>query len=151
MPRDQVRALLFSPLPELRPPGFTPDQLAGLRSMPPFCAELKLTFGLVLVVGIIFGLAWLMKKMQWTQHSQKGLIQIISAVSVSHRDRIALIQVGDEQILVGMSPGRMQTLHTLKSPIEVSPTSKGDEEQKGFAHHFQQNLKQVIKREGNQD
>ena len=108
---------------------------------------LKLTFGLVLVVGIIFGLAWLMKKMQWTQHSQKGLIQIISAVSVSHRDRIALIQVGDEQILVGMSPGRMQTLHTLKSPLEVSPSSKGAEEQKGFANHFQQNLKQVIKRE----
>lgn len=108
---------------------------------------LKLTLGLVLVVGIIFGLAWLMKKMQWTQHSQKGLIRIISAVSVSHRDRIALIQVGEEQILVGMSPGRMQTLHTLKSPVEVSPASGDTGGEKGFAHHFQQNLKQVIKRE----
>lgn len=108
---------------------------------------LKLTLGLVIVVGIIFGLAWFMKKMQWAQHSQKGLIRIVSAVSVSHRDRIALIQVGEEQILVGMSPGRMQTLHTLKSPVEVSPASQKTDDQKSFSQHFQKNFKQVIKRE----
>ncbi len=44
--RDQVRALLFAPLPELNPPGFRPDQLAGLRALPAFCGQLKLVFGL---------------------------------------------------------------------------------------------------------
>ncbi|MCP4659275.1 MAG: hypothetical protein GY856_28020, partial [bacterium] len=43
---DQIRDLLFAPLPELNPPGFRPDQLAGLRALPPFCKRLKLTFGL---------------------------------------------------------------------------------------------------------
>lgn len=45
-PRDQVRALLFAPLPELDPSGFSPVQVAGLRALPTFCAQLKLIFGL---------------------------------------------------------------------------------------------------------
>ncbi len=44
--RDQIRDLLFAPLPELNPPGFRPDQLAGLRALPPFCKRLKLASGL---------------------------------------------------------------------------------------------------------
>ncbi len=46
MTRDQVRDLLFAPLPELNPPGFRPDQLEGLRALPPFCRRLKPAFGL---------------------------------------------------------------------------------------------------------
>ncbi len=45
-PRDRVRALLFAPLPELNPPGFSSEQLAGLRELPSFCEHLKLIFGL---------------------------------------------------------------------------------------------------------
>ena len=47
------------------------------------------------------------------------------------RDRIALIQVGDEQVLVGLTPGRIEKLHTLKSALktdvkEVDNQSFGD-------------------------
>jgi len=45
-PGDQVGALLYASLPELNPPGFNPDQLAGLRALPSFCDQLKLIFAL---------------------------------------------------------------------------------------------------------
>lgn len=97
---------------------------------------LKLTTGLVFIVLLIFALAWLMKKMQLTQHSQHGLIHIVSAISVGHRDRIALIQVGDEQILVGLTPGRMQKLHTLKSCINLQDDNSAS--QPSFTDKFKQ-------------
>lgn len=101
---------------------------------------LKLSLGLGFILLLIFGLAWLMKKMQLTQHSQNGLIRIISAISVGPRDRIALIQVGEEQILVGLTPGRIEKLHTLISPLETED-HRGDNG--SFAHKFNQ----LIKRE----
>ena len=79
---------------------------------------LKLTGGLLLVVAIIFVLAWLVKRFNLGQQSQGGLIKIVSGVSIGTRDRIVLLQVGEEQILVGLTPGRIEKLHTLAQPLE---------------------------------
>ncbi|MDH3760599.1 MAG: flagellar biosynthetic protein FliO [Gammaproteobacteria bacterium] len=80
---------------------------------------LKLTGGLVLIVALIFVLAWLMKKFNLNQQSQSGLMRIIAGLSVGTRDRIVLLQIGDEQILLGLTPGRIEKLHTLAQPLEV--------------------------------
>ena len=87
----------------------------------------RIIIGLVLILLLIFLLAWVMKKMQLTPQSGQQLIKIVSAISVGHRDRIALIQVGGEQILVGLTPGRIHKLHELKSAVEVS-------QDEGLAH-----------------
>jgi len=88
---------------------------------------LKLIIAMVFILLLIFGLAWIMKKMQLTQHSNNGLIQIVSAISVGQRDRIALIQVGEEQLLVGLTPGRIETLHMLKSPVKVGEAKQDNQ------------------------
>lgn len=80
---------------------------------------LKLTLGLVLVVVAIFVLAWLVKKFNLTQQSSHGLIRIVAGLSIGTRDRIVLLQVGDEQILLGLTPGRIAKLHTLSQPLDA--------------------------------
>jgi flagellar protein FliO/FliZ len=81
---------------------------------------LKLTGGLLLIVALIFLLAWLTKKFNLNQQSQSGLMRIIAGMSIGTRDRIVLLQVGDEQILLGLTPGRIEKLHTLAQPLEVT-------------------------------
>jgi flagellar protein FliO/FliZ len=80
---------------------------------------LKLTAGLVLVVLIIFALAWLVKKFNLNQQSQNGLIRIVAGMPIGTRDRILLLEVGEEQILLGLTPGRIEKLHTLSQKLEV--------------------------------
>ena len=80
---------------------------------------LKLTGGLLLVVLVIFLLAWVVKKFNLNQQSQSGLIRIIAGLSIGTRDRIVLVQVGEEQILLGLTPGHIEKLHTLAVPLEV--------------------------------
>ncbi len=80
---------------------------------------LKLTGGLVLVVLVIVALAWLVKKLNLAQQSGQGLIRVVAGLSLGTRDRIVLLQVGEEQILVGLSPGRIEKLHTLAHPLEA--------------------------------
>ena len=101
---------------------------------------LKLILGLLLVLAMIFLFAWAARKMRLTPAGQQGLIRVRSAISVGQRDRIALVQVGEEQILVGLSPGRMQTLHVLKQPLAIE--EKAADGQQGFADRLQHFMRQ---------
>ena len=83
---------------------------------------LKLTGGLVLVVVLIFALAWLVKKFNLNQQSNNGLMRIVTGMPLGTRDRIVLLQVGEEQILLGLTPGRIQKLHTMSQPLQVAET-----------------------------
>jgi len=80
---------------------------------------LKLTGGLLLVVLLIFALAWLLRKFNLNQQSSNSLIKIIAGLSLGTRDRIVLLQVGEEQILLGLTPGRIEKLHTLEEPLDA--------------------------------
>jgi flagellar protein FliO/FliZ len=95
------------------------QESADIASVDPMSSPYlaKLTGGVLLVVFIIFGLAWLMKRLNLSQHSQNGLLKIIAGLPLGTRDRIVLLQVGEEQILLGLSPGRIQKLHTLSIPL----------------------------------
>ncbi len=78
---------------------------------------MKLTGGLILVVAAIFCFAWLLKRLKLTQHSQHGLLKIVAGLPLGTRDRIIVLQVGEEQLLLGLSPGRIEKLHTLATPL----------------------------------
>ena len=79
---------------------------------------MKLTGGLVLIVAVIFVLAWLVKRFNLNQQAGSGLIRVIAGLSIGTRDRIVLLQVGEEQILLGLTPGRIEKLRTLAEPLK---------------------------------
>ncbi len=86
----------------------------------------QLVFGLLLVLGLIFFLAWLLRRVQQAGPAGKGqVIDIIGSRALGPRDRLMLVQVGNEQILLGLSPGTITALHVLKEPVHVpSATEK---------------------------
>lgn len=85
----------------------------------------QLVFGLLLVVGLIFFLAWLLRRVQNAGPAGKGqVIELIGSRALGPRDRLLLVQVGSEQILLGLSPGTITALHVLKEPVEVPATSE---------------------------
>lgn len=80
----------------------------------------KFLLSLVLVLGIIFLLAWLVKRLNVIPQQNKGAIQLLASLPMSAKDRLALIQVGEEQILISVSPGRMSKLHCLEKPLDMT-------------------------------
>jgi flagellar protein FliO/FliZ len=79
----------------------------------------QLVLGLLLVVGLIFGLAWLLRRVQGASPRNGQLIQLLGSRALGPRDRLLLVQVGNEQILLGITPGRITPLHVLKEPVQV--------------------------------
>ncbi|PMX46002.1 flagellar biosynthetic protein FliO [Pseudomonas sp. FW301-21B01] len=79
----------------------------------------QLVLGLLLVVGLIFVLAWLMRRVQNIGPGNAQVIEMIGSRALGPRDRLVLVQVGEEQILLGITPGRITPLHVLKTPVNV--------------------------------
>lgn len=85
----------------------------------------QLVFGLLLVLGLIFLLAWLLRRVQQAGPAGKGqVIDIVGSRALGPRDRLMLVQVGNEQILLGLSPGNITALHVLKEPVQVPSSEK---------------------------
>ena len=83
----------------------------------------QVTFSLVLVLGAVFGAAWLVRKLRAFGKFGAGAIEIIADVAVGTKERAVLVQVGKQQILLGVAPGRVNTLHVLSEPVQIHSTT----------------------------
>ncbi|MDO9279971.1 MAG: flagellar biosynthetic protein FliO [Polaromonas sp.] len=73
---------------------------------------LRFAGSLVLVLGLLGGLLWGLKRMQSGVRLSGGLrqLQVIDSVSVGPRQKIALVRVGGRDVLVGVSPTQLTAL-----------------------------------------
>jgi len=103
------------------------DSAAGAVRTDPVESMVKVTFALGLVVAAIFAVAWLFRRMGGLAGVNSGSLRIVGGISLGGRERVVLVQVGDEQILLGVAPGRVQSLHVLAKPIDtVKPLQAGE-------------------------
>ena len=84
----------------------------------------QIVISLVLVLLIIFVSAWMLRRFGRFPGVADGQLKVLGALSVGQRERILLLQVGDEQILVGVTSSRISTLHHLNSPVEIPENAK---------------------------
>ena len=80
----------------------------------------QLTLGMTLVLGLIVAIAWLLKRTGRFQAAAGGGLRILGGLSMGSRERVILLQVGATQLLVGVAPGRVQTLHVLGQPLDTA-------------------------------
>jgi flagellar protein FliO/FliZ len=88
----------------------------------------QLVFGLLLVVGLIFVLAWLMRRVQRAGPGGNQVIELVGSRALGPRDRLVLVQVGNEQVLLGVSPGSITALHVMNEPVQVPETQNATPE-----------------------
>jgi flagellar protein FliO/FliZ len=111
-----------------------PAQAADIGRPAPAAVEpvaatnlLQVLLALVLVLALIAGMAWLMRRMGGLTQVGGGVVRVLGGVPVGQRERVVLIQVGGKQLLLGVAPGRVQTLHVLDEPISMTPATDGGE------------------------
>ena len=76
---------------------------------------LEVTLALLLVVGLIALLAWAARRMRGfgIGASARDRIQVLSDRAVGPKERCLLVRVGETDILVGIAPGSVSTLHVF--------------------------------------
>lgn len=69
--------------------------------------------GLILVLALMLGLAWLVKRYLHTPGVGKGQIHVVGGVSLGPRERAVIVEVDGERLLLGVAQGQVRMLHKL--------------------------------------
>ncbi len=77
---------------------------------------LQVMLGLVVVLGIIFSSAWLLRRFGQGSLLVNQHMKVVSSLSLGTRERVVMIEVGGQQILLGVAPGRISKLHIFTEP-----------------------------------
>jgi flagellar protein FliO/FliZ len=84
----------------------------------------RVLFTLAGMIALILLLAYWAKRLQGASSSAGSfassgkMIQTLATVSLGLKEKISLIQVGEQQLLIGITPQSIQTLLVLDKPIE---------------------------------
>gem|GEM_PF-1126322 len=82
----------------------------------------KILLGLLLVLALITALTWLLKRLPINK-SSGGHIRLIESYPLSTRERLLLVAVGSEQILLAASNVGIKPLHVLREPLPQTSTT----------------------------
>lgn len=98
-----------------------------------FASLLQVLFGLGLVLGAIGATAWLLRRLAPGQVSASGNLRVIGGVAVGPKERVVLVDVGDTRLVLGVAPGRVNTLHQMPRPVAETPGSAAGQVADTFA------------------
>lgn len=79
---------------------------------------------LVLVIAVILGLAWVLKRMKVPSLVNQQGLKIVRQIPVGTKERIAIVEAGEEQFLVGITSQSIQLISKLEKPLEESEVSQ---------------------------
>ena len=85
---------------------------------------LQTLLGLILVLLLIAGMAWLMKRSQQWHGLGQRQFKVIAALPLGPREKAVLVQVGEQQILLGVTPQNVNLLLTLDTPLDMNPNNQ---------------------------
>ncbi len=88
-----------------------PTGTIGTSSVLEMAAVLTGVILLILIIG------WLIKRVGNFPSAGKGMVRILGGVSLGPRERAVVLEAGDKRLLVGVSPGRVQTLCLLDESV----------------------------------
>jgi flagellar protein FliO/FliZ len=77
----------------------------------------EVVVGLLLVVCFILLAAWVVRKFNKGMIGSGRHIRVLSHLSLGIKEKVVLVQVGGQQILLGVTPSSVNKLHVFDEPV----------------------------------
>lgn len=107
----------------------------GVGAPDTMTTALTLGAGLIVVLAVIVFSGWIARRVQGLGGVNTQALKVVAVLSVGQKERVALVEVGGKQILIGITPQSVRTLHVFDEPVVTAsqPAGSGD-----FARKLQQ-------------
>lgn len=76
-------------------------------------AVLQTVVGLIVVIGLVFGCAWLARRFGFQPARRGGALKVVASVAVGGKESATVVEIGDTWLVLGVAPGNVRLLHTL--------------------------------------
>lgn len=80
----------------------------------------QVTLSLLLVLGAVFAAAWLVRRLRGLGGPGADAIRVVAATGLGPKERAVLVQVGSQQLLLGVTAQQVTLLHTLTENVQVN-------------------------------
>jgi len=107
---------------------------------------LQTIFGLVFVLALLAALAWFLKRYGPRNVGGNAALRLVGTLNLGGRERIIVVEVADQWIVVGASPGRLNALATLPRQDSLPPGMMTAQNGGLAATNFSEWLKQTIEK-----
>jgi flagellar protein FliO/FliZ len=90
-----------------------------------FGAVLQTVFGLAVVIAVVFGCAWLARRLGLQGTPRNALVKTVGGASLGGKERVAVVEIGDTWLVLGAAPGNVRLLHTMPAGTAPQGSSAG--------------------------
>ena len=90
-----------------------------------------MTLSLILVLAAVFAAAWVVRRLRNFGRFGGGAIEIVADIALGAKERAVLVQVGKQQLLLGVTANQVNTLHVLSENVVVRPVPNPPSSQGG--------------------
>ena len=100
---------------------------AGAGNVPPDLgtSALQMVFGLLLVLGLLLGTLWLLKRISQPRGNVAGLLRVVAGVAVGSRERVVILELGNSWLVLGVAPGQVSTLAEIpRQEVPAAPAPR---------------------------
>lgn len=86
---------------------------AAVSRSPGMGSFLQMGIGLFVIVGLILLLAWVYRRLQPGAAGQINAMNVLAAIPLGHRERLVMVKVIDQVLILGVTPQQINKLHEL--------------------------------------
>lgn len=72
----------------------------------------------LMVIGLILVLGFLLKKSKLATAMGGGQMRVIASLPVGYKEKLLVVKVGEQQLLVGVTPQQVNFLYRLEEPLD---------------------------------
>lgn len=105
---------------------------------------LQWMLALLLVLAIFLAVVWLLRKSGGLALINKGQLSVVAGLSLGMREKLVLVKVGEKQLLLGVTAGRIDKLLELEGEQRLFQAQAGQVD----AGLFAKKLMQVMQGKG---
>jgi len=109
---------------------------------------LQAGFGLVVVLALVFLCAWVMRRVGLQRHGTAQVVKVVASTMVGQRERVVVVEVGNEWLVLGVTPGQVRSLHSMPAqdlpPVETIQLSAMAGNAASAASVFSQKLRESL-------
>lgn len=106
-------------------------------------ALLQALLALLVVLAALFAFLWLLRRISPVQTGAQGVVRVVGGVMLGTRERLVIVEVADQWLLIGVAAGQVNHLYTMPRPAGYSAPQDG-----GTKTGFAGKLADILSRRG---
>lgn len=78
---------------------------------------IKMIFSMLLIIGMLAAFAWYTRRfgMGVLGHKPNDKLKIVSMLSLGAKERVVMVQAGEDQLILGIASGEIKKLHVIRN------------------------------------